>query len=168
MDGNNDLVRNEAGEFVERFQEPFNYEILNTVEDRIREALASGGSLTMIVQELIEAEASERVNEAIGAVLCLIAESRRPKLMIDHIAYVTGMPINEGMSVTQLARKHGQKKQAFSQAALRLAKKLGLKPSRQMRSLKARKNMAKAYRERHEATQEEAGDAITKRARNST
>ena len=149
MPGDHEFTENEQGEVVPAFVQEFDWARLDSLEDEIRQGLKEGRSVVAMVRELVEMESSERVNQAVAAVICLIAESRRPKLMIDRIAYITGMTINQGASVTELGRKHRQRKQAFSQAALRLAKKLGLKPSRQMRSLKARESMARAYRERH-------------------
>ena len=115
-----------------------------------------------MVRELVDMESSERVTRSVAAVIAMIAESRRPKLMIDRIAYITNMTLNQGASISELARKHRQSKEAFSQAAIRLAKALGLPPSRQMRSLKARESMAKAYRERQGVTAT-TPNAVTKR-----
>lgn len=149
MPGDHDYTENEQGEVVPAFVEEFDWSRLDTLEDEIRQGLKEGRSVVSMVRELADMQASERVTRSVAAVIALIADSRRPKLMIDRIAYITGMTINEGASITELARKHRQSKEAFSQAAIRLAKALGLPPSRQMRSLKARESMAKAYRERH-------------------
>lgn len=144
MSGQNDLQENEAGDLVEVFREEFDFDSLDTLEDMAREALANG-TINQLVRSVCEREVSERSTAAVAAVVCLIAESRRPKLLIDQIAYATGMSINQGISITALARKHKQTKQAFSQGALRLARLWMLRPSRQMRSLKARESMAKAF-----------------------
>lgn len=149
MPGDHEFTEDDQGNVVPAFVEDFDWSRLDTLEDEIRQGLKDGRPVIAMVRELVDMEANERVIRAVAAVVALIADSRRPKLMIDRIAYITGMTINQGASISQLARKHGQKKQAFSQAALRLAKALDLKPSRQMRSLKARQSMAKAYRERH-------------------
>jgi len=152
MPGDHDYTQNEQGEVVPAFVEEFDWSHLDTLEDEIRQGLKEGRSVVSMVRELVDMEASERVTRSIAAVIAMIAESRRPKLLIDRIAYITNMTLNQGASISELARKHRQSKQAFSQAALRLAKALGLRPGRQMRSLKARESMAKAYRERHGVT----------------
>lgn len=148
MPGDHNYTTNENGEVVEAFVSEFDFEQLDTIEDQIREALSKGESVTALVSSLVELQSNERTTEAIARVICLIADSRRPKLIVDHICWVTGMRATQGMSLPELARKHRISKQAFSQAALRLARKLGIGPSRQMRSIKARASMAKAYRER--------------------
>jgi len=126
----------------------FDFDTLDSIEDQIREAISRGESVTALVATLVEDELSERTNEAIARVLCLIADTRKPKLTIDYIAYATGMRLTQGEAASSLARKHRITKQAFSQAALKLIRKLGLKPSRAMRSLKGRESMPNAYRER--------------------
>lgn len=154
MPGDHEYTKNEQGDVVPAFIEEFDWTRLDSLEDEIRQGLKDGKSVVGMVRELVEIESSDRVTRSVAAVIALIAESKKPKLMIDRIAYITNMPINQGVSISELARKHKQTKQAFSQAAIRLAVSLGLKPSRQMRSIKARKSMAKAYRERHKTNHE--------------
>jgi hypothetical protein len=126
----------------------FDFDSLDSLEDRIKEAIAKGEPVAALVAQLVDMECSERVNEAIAGVLCHIADSRKPKLAVDYLAYACGLRMTQGVSGEALARKHKIRKQAFSQAALRLIKKLGIPPSRSMRSAKGRESMAKAYRER--------------------
>lgn len=121
---------------------------MDSPEDRIREAIALGHSIAPIIAEITANEIEERTNEAVARLLCLIADSRRPKLTIDYISYAVGMGITEGRAGSKLARKHGVSKQAFSQAALKLIRRLGLKPSRAMRSLAGRRRMSEAYKSR--------------------
>lgn len=123
----------------------FDFESVDGLEDRIREVLAKGGSVREVVGELIDAEANERVNEAIAGVISYIVDAQKPRLVAEHLAWISGMRLREGKSGTELARKHGISKEAFSQGAIKLAQALGLKPARAMRS-----EMSKALiRSRH-------------------
>lgn len=123
----------------------FDFDSVDALEDRIREVLARGGSVREVVGELIEAEANERVNEAIAGVISYIVDAQKPRLVAEHLAWISGMRLREGRSGTELARKHGISKEAFSQGAIKLAQALGLKPARAMRS-----EMSKALiRSRH-------------------
>ena len=132
--------------------ESFNFEELDSLKDQIREAMAQGnGALTKLVNEFVERQGHLRSNEAIARIILLIADARKPRLMADQLAWVSGMSSLAGLSLPALARRNRVTKQAFSQAAIRLARKLGIdRPSRAMRSLRARKSMAIAYRRRHE------------------
>lgn len=128
----------------------FDFDGLDSIEDKIREALSKGQSVTALVAEIVHLEVQAETTAAISRVLCMIADARKPKLVIDHIAYATGLPMTQGQSATALARKHKVTKQAFSQAAMRIVKALGLRSPRAMRSLKGRESMAAAYRRRVE------------------
>lgn len=110
----------------------FDFESVDELEDRIRETLEEGGSVRDAVGKLIDAEANERVNEAIAGVISYIVDAKKPELAAEHLAWISGMRLREGTSAIELARKHGISKQAFSQGAIKLAKALGLKPARAM------------------------------------
>lgn len=130
--------------------ESFDFEGLDSIEDQVRECLAQGRDVSALVQAMVDAEVSEVTSDALARVLCLLADARKPKMVIDHIAYAFGLPMAEGKSAAALARKHGVRKQAFSQAVKRIVQAMGIRPSRAMRSLKGRKAMAEAYRKRAE------------------
>jgi hypothetical protein len=148
MDGQNNLMQDESGNFVERFQEPFNFDTMDSIEDEIREAMAKGQSLSELIKRIVEVEAAERANEAVAAVIAHIADSAKPRLAADHLAWISGMRTTQGQALPALAKRNGVTKQAFSQAAVKLADALGIRPARQMRSSKAREAMAKAYAKR--------------------
>ena len=137
-----------GGHHVDRM-ESFDFDSLDSLKDQIREALAQGdGALKSLITNLITDQGHERSNEAIARIICLIADARRPRLIADQLAWVSGMSINGGMSMPALAHRNHVTKQAFSQAALRLARKLGIRKSRAMRTDAARRSMAAAYRAR--------------------
>lgn len=130
----------EAGHVVDRVEQ-FDYDSLDSIDDRIREALKNGESVVVLVGQLIDYETSERVAQAISSVICYIADAEKPRLAADHVAWISGMRIRQGQSLPQLAKKHGVSKQAFCQAALRLAKLMGIKQTRAMRSESAKAMM---------------------------
>jgi hypothetical protein len=112
----------------------FDFDSLDSLEDKIKEAIAKGESVTKLVFKLVEMESDEKVTEMIARVICVIADAKKPGLVADHVAYISGMRANKGWGATEYAKRHGMSDQAFSQTALALAKVLRLKPSRAMRS----------------------------------
>ena len=148
MAGDHEFTEDDQGHVVPAFVEQFDWSQMDTLEDELRQALSEGRSVAVIVAQLVDMEATQRTADALARALCLIADAHKPKLVIDQLAYVAGLHMNQGASITELAKRHGQHKQQFSAAALRLMEQLRMSPSRQMRSLKARTNMAKAFRER--------------------
>ena len=151
MPGNDhEFTENDCGNVVNAFTENFDFEALDSIEDRLRQAILDGQSVKELFRQQFEELAQTRTNESIIAVLTMIYDSPNPKLVVARLAYAAGLPMSKGVSISVLAKRHRVTKQAFSQAAIRLAKKLGLKPSRQMRSTKARASMARAYKDRQE------------------
>lgn len=145
MPGDHEFTENDQGEVVSAFVADFDWSRLDSIEDEIKQGLKEGRSITELVRELVEMEASERLNEGIAKVICYIADAEKPRLAAEHIAWISGMRIRQGESLPSIAKRHGMSKQAFCQAALRLAKVLNLRPARAMRS-----ELAKALmRSRH-------------------
>jgi hypothetical protein len=130
----------------------FDFDSLDSLEDRIKEAIAKGEPVAALVAQLVDMEANERVNEAIAAVVGYIADAEKPRLAADHIAWISGMRIRQGESLPAIAKRHGVSKQAFCQSALKLAAILHLKPARAMRSEPGKAMMAKRHfkRTKHE------------------
>ena len=133
---------------MEVFREEFDFDALDSLEDRIKEAIANGESVEPIIKGVVDERADKRAMDAVWRAICIIKEARKPKLIVDYLVCGVGGALNEGESHCAMARKHRMSKQAFSQGVWKLIKKLGLKPSRQMRSKKARESMAKAYQAR--------------------
>lgn len=148
MAGENDLQANAAGDYVEVFRDEFDFDALDSLEDRIKEAIAKGESIEPTIKGIVDERADERAMDAVWRAICIIKDSKKPKLIIDYLACCVGASLNDGESHSAMARKHRMSKQAFSQGLWKLIKKLGLKPSRQMRSTKAKASMAAAYRAR--------------------
>ena len=67
-----------------------------------------------------------------------IRSCSRPALVFDAICYATGVLALEGKSATELAVQHGVTKQAFSKIAVEWCETFGLRPSRSMKSKRAR------------------------------
>lgn len=142
----------DAGHPVDKIEQ-FDFDSIDSLKSKVLEAMAQGnGALTHLVSDYIERQGHVRSNEAIARIICLIADARRPRLIADQLAWISGMSTSGGLSLPALARRNRITKQAFSQAAIRLANKLGLRPSRAMRSLKARRSMSIAYRQRQQLT----------------
>ena len=139
--------------------EHFDYDGLDSVSDRAREALEVPGGIEKLVAELAEEFADDRASCAIGKLVCLIADHHEPKLAIACLALTAGLNTDDGIGGADIARKFNVSKQAVSQYSLKLRAALGLKPARGQRPLAARQNMAAAYRARHGAP---AKSALTK------
>ena len=136
----------------------------NTSEASVEAPRVSGGdSLDAILADyphLLEA-IEKRAKEIAGGRSCgdvlasfcaHIRGCANPTLAFDAICYATGVSSLEGQSATELARKHGVTKQAFSKVAVDWCETFGLQPSRSMKSKAARKayaTRAKRIHERH-------------------
>ena len=129
--------------------EMFDYDGLDSIEDRFKEAMEIPGGVADLIRDLSADAANEKAADAVARVICLIADARDPKLAVAALAHSAGLNSFSGKSGADIARAHGVTKQAFSQIALGLQRALGLPPSRGQRTMKARESMAKSYRERH-------------------
>ena len=129
--------------------EDFDYDSLDSIEDRAREALEVKGGIEKLVAELAEEFADERAADAIARLVCMVADARDPQMQISILAMAAGMNSDAGAGGTDLAAKYGCSKQNISQHLIAWQKALGLKPGRGQRSIAARESMAKSYRERH-------------------
>ena len=129
--------------------EHFDYDGMDSVEDRAREALEVKGGIEKLVAELAEEFADERAADAIARLVCMVADARDPQMQISILAMAAGMNSEGGAGGTDLAAKYGCSKQNISQHLLAWQKALGLKPGRGQRTFAARESMAKSYRERH-------------------
>ena len=152
MSDSHGYTADDSGHVVDAFVTEFDYDALDSLESRIVEAIRLSQPFDDLLRDLIEFKASARAAEGIARVICLIADSRKPKLMADHLAWVTGMRTHQQHTAASLAKRHGVTKQAFSQATWKLARSLGIRPARAMRSAKARRSMALAYRARMKAS----------------
>ena len=137
----------ETGHVVDK-AEGFDFDALDSLRDIILEAVKRNLPIEPIIKRFVDDELNERVCEVIAKVIAFVIDSQKPRLAARYLAWVSGMAINNGQSASSLASKHRMTKQAFNQGAMRLAKALDLKPTRAMRSLKARAAMKAAYEKR--------------------
>lgn len=159
MDGHNTLGENESGGFTERFVDHFKFDF-DTVEDVVREAMGKGKPLQPIIAAMVDEHAREMAMEAVWRTITIIADAKQPKLVVDYIVCITGGEIAGGQTNAEMARKHGITKQAFSQGAAKLAKEMGIKPSRRFRTAKAKASMAAAYQQRIRKARLQSGKPI--------
>jgi AraC-like DNA-binding protein len=96
--------------------------------------------------EEIQAEIARRVAEelselrcdAVTALLAEILESKNAEMTVAAIAFAAGLPLLCGASQVELAARFKVTKQAFSRRVTEVSRRLGLRPSRAMRSESAR------------------------------
>lgn len=123
---------------------------LDSVEDCAREVCHEAGLIGLAIGITIAAALISQTIERCGGVLMnvnahesleravmLLADSRRPRLDIDVLIFATGLYARLGLSGTKLAEKHGITRAAFSKRCKIVQKKLGIPPSRGMKSEKA-------------------------------
>lgn len=96
------------------------------------------------IEKEVERRSAEKVQKAMVRLLAQIVESSNYRLKIDVSIMACGFPFYEGMSFTEMGKKHNISKQAFSKHVLKFQDELGLPPTRGQKSKKARE----AYRKR--------------------
>lgn len=72
--------------------------------------------------------------ELVERIAILIIDSPNPRLDADTLAFMAGFHIRMGKSGTELSAKYGLSRAAWSKRCKRLQEKLGLPPSRGMKS----------------------------------
>lgn len=97
----------------------------------------NGGVQTLITAYIEMSRSDERLIGA-QAVLMQVMGSKKPRLEIDCISVVCELNLRMGMSETELAKLHGISKQAFSKRCTALSERLGMAPSRTMRTERSR------------------------------
>lgn len=94
------------------------------------------------LKELVAERAEERMRDELYRVVCFIVreilDHANPAMTAAAIGFACGLPLLEGASEVELAKRFGVTKQAFSRRVTNLGKGLALSPSRAMRSEKAR------------------------------
>lgn len=101
-------------------------------------------------EQEIEAEVQRRVGElifraqaeAIGKLIHIIADAKKPRQAAYAIAYACGNGAMCGGSATSIAKKLGISKQAFEQESERLLESLDIRKNPLMKSEEASKNYA--------------------------
>lgn len=83
-------------------------------------------------------DAEER-SDVLAAFCARIRSASNPLLVFDAVCFATGVLALDGQSQTELAKRHGVTRAAFSKIATQWVKTFGIRPSRGMKSAKARK-----------------------------
>jgi transposase-like protein len=89
---------------------------------------------------------AEQVWDVVRRLLGELLVQKNAKLALECLALASGVSFL-GDSMTEIARRHGLTRAAVSKRCVELARKIGLPPSRAMRSLKARTAYAQARQE---------------------
>jgi len=92
--------------------------------------------------------AAEACADALASFCARIRSTSKPLLVFDAVCFATGILALDGKSQTELAKQHGVSRAAFSKIATQWCKTFGLKPSRGMKSKRARSIYAQLTRER--------------------
>lgn len=129
---------------------------LDSVEDCAREVCHEAAQLgyalaitvaTSLIAQTIERSGGTLLNvnahELIERVASFLLDSSNPRRDTDVLAFTSGLYARLGVSQTELANKHGVTRASFSKRCKNLQEKLGLPPSRGMKSEKACKTYAK-------------------------
>jgi hypothetical protein len=77
--------------------------------------------------------------DVLAAFCSRIRSAANPLLVFDAVCFATGVLALEGQSQTELAKRHGVSRAAFSKIATQWVRTFGIRPSRGMKSAKARK-----------------------------
>ncbi|MFH1067156.1 MAG: hypothetical protein V1746_04585 [bacterium] len=93
----------------------------------------------IVDRESSNQESAATTADALASFCARLRSSKNPLLVFDAVCFATGVLALEGASQTELAKRHGVSKAAFSKIAVQWSKTFGLKPSRGMKSKKARK-----------------------------
>jgi len=119
-------------------------------EDLAESPLASAPSdIIDQIEPTLREDASAEVRSDVLAAFCArIRSATNPLLVFDAVCFATGVLALDGQSQTELAARHGVTRSAFSKIATQWVKTFGIKPSRGMKSTKARKTYSKLTRER--------------------
>ena len=86
-------------------------------------------------------------SDTLASFCARIRSIKNPLLVFDAVCFATGVLALDGASQTELAKRHGVSRAAFSKIATQWCKTFGIKPSRGMKSEKARN----AYKSRAKA-----------------
>lgn len=99
-------------------------------------------SETPDVSAALEDQPDEHVearSDVLAAFCARIRSSRNPLLVFDAVCFATGVLALDGQSQTELAKRHGVSRAAFSKIATQWVTTFGIRPSRGMKSAKARR-----------------------------
>lgn len=111
--------------------------------DALRLELTAAPVLAPIENRESKIENAASAADALAAFCARIRAHPNPLLAFDAACFASGLMDVEGLSQSELAKRHGVTRAAFSKLAIQWAETFGLPPSRGMRS----KNARTAYRQ---------------------
>jgi len=113
------------------------------------------------VAGLVENETTDQAemrSDVLAAFCARIRSASNPLLVFDAVCFATGVLALDGQSQTELAKRHGVSRAAFSKIAIQWVKTFGIRPSRGMKSSKACKTYAALTRAKwHERHRRKSG-----------
>lgn len=92
-------------------------------------------------------DAGTLAGDTLASFCARVRSTANPLLVFDAVCFATGVLALDGKSQTELAKAHGVSRAAFSKVATQWCKTFGIKPSRGMKSERARR----AYERRAKA-----------------
>ncbi len=90
------------------------------------------------VQRRVKDEIAHALWEGVSRFAAEILATRNPRLTVTAFCIAAGLYTLEGKSMTQLAAENGVSRAALSDRCVKITEKLGLPPSRTMKSLASR------------------------------
>lgn len=90
----------------------------------------------------------QNAGDILASFVARIRSCPNPLMVFDAVAYGTGMLALDGVSLTEIAKRHNMTRAALSKIGTRWVKTFGLTPSRGMKSARARKVYAALTRSR--------------------
>jgi hypothetical protein len=131
------------GEWIEdqRFAvkiENFNFDALDSIDDHIRQELATKGSAKSFVRKLVALDLQKARIETLVSVLGAIKDAADSGLAVVQISCACGMLLTAGETDDYYAAQYGISKQAFQQGVEMYRKRFGLRQTRIMRDQEAR------------------------------
>lgn len=123
----------------------FDHAAIDTAEDIMREKLDQGMGALEICEAYAKELAREKTLSWFRMFLALVVVEKRPLYFIDQIVWLCGLAASNGLSIPDLAKKHGVSKQAFQQAAERTNKHFNFPKTSAQRSEDAKEHMREAY-----------------------
>jgi hypothetical protein len=127
----------------------FDFEELDSLDDRIREELREHGTAEPFLREWVRREEQGCRAEIVNAVLAMIVTSKKPGLAAVQLGFAAGVLLTSQKTGPQWAKEFGVSKEAFQEGVDSFRKKLGLRQTRFERDEAARECMRQSnYRRR--------------------
>lgn len=114
--------------------EHFDFCLLDSVDDQIREELSTHGTARKILDALVAFHRDEARREGMMTIIALLWPKKKTYLALRQLAFAAGLNILAGKTGPELAKECGVSKQDFKQGADRFRKELGLRRTRTMRA----------------------------------